>query len=298
MDNIIQWGFEYVIAIQELHSPLIDSFFRFISYLGGIRFSLCLIIFILWCVDYELGIRLAIILGISGYTNFASKSLFKQPRPFNINANLKLIDVSGYGFPSGHAQSVILIWIVLSTYIKKTWFWILSFFIILTVSFSRFYLGAHFILDILGGWILGLIFIAIFLYIFPYLEIKLKHFPLRLKILLSFLITFLITILHLNTDISLTMGFLAGISIGVELKNKYFPFSIEGSWFLKILRFIVGIIFLFIIDQTIRIFYPVEKFINYQIFAFFHIGILGIFISFIISKLFTFLKLINNTKID
>jgi len=105
MDAIFQWGLDFIIMIQQIDTPLLDSFFRAITSLGDELFYLLLFPFLLWCVDFYLGIRVSIIFLLSVYVNTGLKEIFQQPRPFDILPEIQKVHASGYGFPSNHAQS-------------------------------------------------------------------------------------------------------------------------------------------------------------------------------------------------
>ena len=57
MGTIFQWGLNFIIMIQKITTPLLDSFFRAITLLGDELFYLLLFPFLLWCVDFYLGIQ-------------------------------------------------------------------------------------------------------------------------------------------------------------------------------------------------------------------------------------------------
>ena len=108
MEAILQWGIGFINIIQQIHSPVLDSIFRVITFLGTERFYLLLLPLIFWCVDIRLGARLAVILLLSVYSNFYLKDFLQQPRPFDIDPSVQLADTQGYGLPSGHAQSSVV----------------------------------------------------------------------------------------------------------------------------------------------------------------------------------------------
>jgi len=85
----------------------------------------------------------------------ASKLLIAQPRPFYyIHANLLVPEPHDYSYPSGHALIVGDGALVLLQTSPK-WLWIPMFIEALIVSYSRVYVGVHWPLDILSGWLLG-----------------------------------------------------------------------------------------------------------------------------------------------
>ncbi|MCX6006714.1 MAG: phosphatase PAP2 family protein [Chloroflexi bacterium] len=162
MEAIWQWGINLIIAIQQVHGPVLDNIFRAITFAGEEQFYLVLLPLILWCFDYGFGAVLAILFMISNGVNVTLKDLFQQPRPFDLNPGLKLSEATGYGLPSGHAQMSITVWGALAGRLQKKWFWVVAAVIVLLISFSRIYLGVHFPTDVFGGLIIGGILLALY----------------------------------------------------------------------------------------------------------------------------------------
>lgn len=104
--------------------------------------------------------------------NHFVKSIFTRPRP-SINI---LLHYSGFSFPSGHSATVMVVFgsIILilyrSHYRWRKWLISLLAMLILLVGFSRLYVGAHYLSDIIAGWSLGLIVISGIDLIFDYIK--------------------------------------------------------------------------------------------------------------------------------
>jgi hypothetical protein len=66
-----------------------------------------------------------------------------------------------YGFPSGHSSSSMALWGSMASVFKKKSINIIGITFIFLVAFARLYLGKHFLIDVLGGLVLGIVIIGI-----------------------------------------------------------------------------------------------------------------------------------------
>jgi undecaprenyl-diphosphatase len=94
------------------------------------------------------------------------KYAFHRPRPFFTDP---IISLDSYSFPSGHTMAATVLYGVLAAYfVANTRDWrrrVLVIcgagFLILLVAFSRMYLGAHYLSDVLGAIAEGLAWLAL-----------------------------------------------------------------------------------------------------------------------------------------
>lgn len=100
---------------------------------------------------------------ISIPANASVKRIMKRQRP-----NLKnLVKETDHSFPSAHACTAttlygsILVYFFDVTTFSGILTTILCIMLILLISYSRIYLGVHYFSDVLGGWILGALILAI-----------------------------------------------------------------------------------------------------------------------------------------
>ena len=104
------------------------------------------------------------------------KSLIERPRP---PIDLRLIEVGKYSFPSGHsALSMVtyglLIYFVckyVQNRVLKTILITLLSLLIISIGFTRVWLGVHFPTDVIGGYCLGICIVFICIWIFELLKI-------------------------------------------------------------------------------------------------------------------------------
>lgn len=132
-------------------------------------YSLIVITILLLAIIKKKKIPLLIALNlISAYIiNATAKIIFTRPRPSGIN----LIEESGFSYPSGHAMISMsyfgfiayLIYKNSNNKIAKSILIIALFITILTIGFSRIYLGVHYLSDVIGGFLLSITYLIIYI---------------------------------------------------------------------------------------------------------------------------------------
>ncbi|TET09197.1 MAG: phosphatase PAP2 family protein [Candidatus Atribacteria bacterium] len=280
MDTIFQWGLDFIIMIQQIDTPLLDSFFRAITSLGDELFYLLLFPFLLWCVDFYLGIRVGIIFLLSVYLNNGLKEIFQQPRPFDILPQIQKVHAYGYGFPSGHAQSSLVVWGSIAYWKKQIWIRNLSVLLILLIGFSRIYLGVHFPTDILGGWLFGGLILGLSYFIFLKIKLDFIQGNMVYKIIGITLFPVILLQIQSSPDIISSVAALTGIGYGLLLFYSYVGEIQPGRWLQRLISFLVGVIGIGIIYLGLKLILPSEGQSFYQLSRFFRYLLLGIWISF------------------
>ena len=147
---------EWILSIR---SPTITPLFQYITWLGYSDFLFLFIPFCYWFCDRKIYGALPQFVFISALVNSLAKSFFQDPRPdnsLNIDPWLNTFDPS-FGFPSGHAHLAVVIWGFIFLKSNNIFIKAVAMFLLVSVSFSRIYLGVHDIGDVIGGMILGII---------------------------------------------------------------------------------------------------------------------------------------------
>lgn len=157
---------EWHLWLNAWHNPWLDWFFKYFTHLGdGIAFGVLIVAFLFINRKIALKLTIAGIL-IAIFVSF----LFKQvifdgaERPYAYFDAEKLALVSGVemgtinSFPSGHTTTIFAIFFLLRGHLKKTWQQYLYWSIPVLIGFSRMYLSQHFLIDVLAGGLLGVVF--------------------------------------------------------------------------------------------------------------------------------------------
>lgn len=182
----IELGF--IRQIHHFRTPFFDRIEKAFAFFDSQEF-LFVVIPAVWVIaGSRTGLKLFYILSISALLNDLLKLLFSLPRPFQLDPALAVISIKNFGFPSGAAQTVILLSGILLGWRKNFWTLSLAFLYIASVSFSRVYLGAHFPSDILGGWVIGFGLWLFYAYGFPLLERCLQRIPVSFLFVLGLVI--------------------------------------------------------------------------------------------------------------
>jgi undecaprenyl-diphosphatase len=151
--------------LQGFRGPALDLTMKGLSFLGNEGFFLLLFPFLYWSLDSRLGLRLAVVFFLSSWLNHALKQALAQPRPMDLAAGINLVEQSGYGLPSGHAQGAVVLWglLALQAVLRgaRRWLWAPAALLMLGIGVSRVYLGVHFPTDVLAGWVVGVVVLGV-----------------------------------------------------------------------------------------------------------------------------------------
>lgn len=252
--------------------PVLDFFMTIISIISHKTFYFLVIPFIYWCVHKQIGFALLYLQVSSMYINEVLKETIMLERPFYSKEN-------GFSFPSGHTQAATTFWGYLIPIVSKRIFTIIAIMMIVIVSFSRLYVGAHWPIDVIGA-----IFIATFLI---YMTLRtfdwIGSMPDFIKLILS--IGLPIAFLIFSPENAWYSGFLLGAGIGYLLEQIKNRMEISRHVSKKLLAYFIGMLGVFAIVSM-------EKMLpNSFIFELLLSGGLGLWITYIAPILFVNLSI-------
>ena len=194
MDSILEQGIPVILWLQRF-SPGLDGLFAVITFLGNMEFFLIFLPLVYWCIDRRTGVRLAVVFLVSAYVNFGAKALAGMPRPFQFDARVRsIVHASGNGFPSGHTQGAVVLWGFLAATYRRFWLWILAAALMVAIPLSRLYLGVHFPIDLLGGYLIGGTILGLYLWIEPRVASWLESIPFSGRLGFAFFVPLLLVI--------------------------------------------------------------------------------------------------------
>lgn len=160
----------YQIFIEKLRNDKLTTFMKLATKLSNPEVMIVIaIISILFCIKLikNKKLSLGIILNLAGITiiNQILKFIFRRERP----TGYRLIEMSGYSFPSGHAMVSLafygLLIYITKRLVKNKYLKILlitlNIAIIILIGVSRIYLGVHYLSDVLTGYSISIIYLLI-----------------------------------------------------------------------------------------------------------------------------------------
>lgn len=147
-------------AINEHSTKGLDTFFLVATEFGGVLgvavISALLFGFLLYKKQRYNALLLAAGVGGAALVNYIAKITFVRERP---DLWEQLITETTYSFPSGHAAGSAALALCIVAILWRTKWRIPALIIapiyILTIGFSRMYLGVHYLTDVAAGWILS-----------------------------------------------------------------------------------------------------------------------------------------------
>ena len=251
---------DILMYLQSIRNELLTGIFTFFTICTEVPVITVLTAMLYWCINKKAGQRILFALAGSLNINAAVKNIVKMPRPIGTKGliSLRTQTATGYSFPSGHTQTATTFWTSMITQFKNIWIYIIGILMILGAGISRLYLAVHWPMDVILGWILGIILSILFIKLFDYIDNSKNYYILVIIMLIFGVCTYFVG----GEDFYKLFGLYSGFALGYMVEDTYISFStenkqrknifskstskIEGTKG-KILRFIIGIISLLIV---------------------------------------------------
>lgn len=160
----------YDILVTKLRTPALTTFMKLITKLSDTSIIVSIAVFFTLVFHYVIkNKKLAMVISLNliciALCNQILKVIFQRERPIGY----RLIEMTGYSFPSGHAMVSMAFYGLLIYIIKrlvknkklKILLITLNAIIIILVGISRVYLGVHYLSDIITGYSISIIYLLI-----------------------------------------------------------------------------------------------------------------------------------------
>ncbi|RMF27969.1 MAG: phosphatase PAP2 family protein [Chloroflexi bacterium] len=258
MSPLMDAGVDLIVWLQRF-SPALDPFFKAVTFLGTAEGYTWLIPLIYWCLHRGLGVRIGLLVSFSGWLNMGLKALFHTPRPFAYAPDR--VQAITYettpGLPSGHAQNTLVMWGYLALWVRRRWFGLLAGLLLVLIGLSRLYLGVHFPHDVLVGWLIGGVVLALAWRLGPALEGWLAARSWGVQMALALLLPLGMLAVHAGSKEALTaIGFLLGMGSGVVIERRWVRFQVGGEVGRRALRYALGIVTLLALLAGLKLLFP------------------------------------------
>ena len=158
----------YKIISTFLISDFATPIAKFITNFGGAIFLVIATITLFIVIkNKKIGISILSNLAIVTVLNQLIKRILQRPRP----TEYRIIEETGYSFPSGHSMVSMAFYgyfiYLIYKYVKNKYVkWIsivLLSILICTIGVSRIYLGVHYTSDVLGGFLVSISYLILFI---------------------------------------------------------------------------------------------------------------------------------------
>ena len=323
MDTLLEGSIPLILYLQGLGEGF-ASVMKIFTFMGYENFYLILFPILYWWYDEKLGFRAGVILLLSGTINTYFKWIFHLPRPYWINTEVVAgAPETSFGAPSGHAQNAMAVWGLIAASLRKPWAWAFAFFLIFMIGFSRLVLGVHFLLDMLLGWLIGLILLWTFLFLEKPFGKWIVDRSLGIKIIIAFFASLgLILVgvliksafqtwelpglwvanatlaapedpidpLSLSGVIS-NAAILFGLGAGYAVMNALGGFNPKGKISQQLLKYVIGILGVIVIWMGLDFIFPEGETIVAFVFRYIRYGLAGLWISLLAPWIFIKMKL-------
>jgi undecaprenyl-diphosphatase len=154
--------------LHSIASPVTDALFNTLTALGSslvvLPIFLVAVALLIMRRRYGAGLFLSVALGGSLLIDYLMKLVFQRPRP-KLDYAAVLPD---YSFPSGHSMNGVVFYVSLALILWSVFgrrvgvpAMLIASLLAFGIGVSRIYLGYHYLTDVVGGWLAGIVWLLV-----------------------------------------------------------------------------------------------------------------------------------------
>jgi membrane-associated phospholipid phosphatase len=252
-----------------------------------------------WCISKKQGTIAVNLLMFSSFFNVLFKYAFRMERPpTSLRSGEYATDMS-YGFPSGAAQSSATFWGWASVKLRRWYIWIVGTVFIIITALARMGLGLHWLGDVIGGIVIGIVIVAMAYFLVPFFDKRWERMPralqdwlLPIMALVFFAIYYVAysvipVIPYFPTEnIGVSMGVVFGFGTGVALEMHYVNLKMDVPRNTKILRAVLGLVIALVLYFAFNVIFGFIGIAELFAARFVKYALVGFFGAFVIPALF------------
>lgn len=164
------------LIVENMRNETFTRIFKVITNFGGAYCLIAIAIFLTFYIkNKKIAFSIPLNLVIITILNILLKNIVERPRPIGY----RLIDESGYSFPSGHSMISVAFYGLLIYHIWKNCkniklrniSCILLSILVFLIGVSRIYLGVHYATDVIGGFVISIIYLMLFTSVYKNLKV-------------------------------------------------------------------------------------------------------------------------------
>lgn len=277
-------------SLEWLHlhwGPWFDLFMAMMTGLGTMPVAFILLCLLYWNISRERALKIMIILLLTAIFTDSIKYIYSNPRPDpeKLSEGLRQLNLkyapSGPGFPSGHTSTAMALWGGLAFFFRKKPVLIACLMLIMLVPYSRLHLAVHFPGDVLGGYTLGLLALALLIPAIRLMEGHCRGLNETGLIILLFCATMLPLMILPGKHSGMNTGLISGLLFGALMARGRVDFNPESGLpfsLLKSLLGLAGIIMIHLVAGLLQVRGPAS---SYPLF-----WVTGFWITFMAPLLF------------
>lgn len=322
-------GINIIIFLQSLGNGL-STPMQFFTFLGQEEFYILLMPILYWSVNVVLGLRVGILLMLSNGFVSVLQLAFHSPRPFWYSSQVRALTEEMYfGMPSGHAMNAVSVWGLIAVSMRRTWSLVLLILLIFLIGFSRVVLGVHFPIDVVAGWLFGMLLLWLFLLLEAPILAWFSRHSLATQVLIAFSVSLAYILVAALIKMSLAdFQFPAGWveNATVNLQGLFDPFSLariittggvlfgfaSGAFWLygrggyeasgsvrdRLLRYPVGLVGVLILWYGLGLVFPEGEYLGAYVLRYIRYFLIGIWVTALAPILFIRLGLAGERTMD
>lgn len=246
-NNQILFGEEILNSIHIFAGRWLDYCMLAITFTGSNLFYTMMLPVLYWCWDRKKAVYTGAVFLLAISLNDAIKVLFHHPRPDPERLLPGIAELAarhrprGPGFPSGHTQGSLAFWGALAYMSRSRAVTAAAVVMIILVPYSRLYIGVHYLGDVIGGYLFGLLCLVAVIPAARFTERHYRAFNTAILVSALMVIPFIIFIAVPGDYINTTMGTISGFMTGAVLADGKIVFSTRNRLPNQLAKIAVGL---------------------------------------------------------